>query len=527
MLSAYLYRIRKQALKKPVILVLEIIAVAFCVLMLFYPTLMSFDEEVVVHNNDLIIGGLNLLTIIIMNFMFYSGLSNGAVGFTNADVNFHLAGPFSPKFNLVIAAAGVFKIAAIFMWVFCCQVAVIYMTFGVSTVDMFGIVLSAGVTILISYALGAFFSTHFDQNKKAKIVTGVIVAVVQFGFVVAGLFTVLNKYGSVSAVRALGFKGIISALGSTLAIKAFPIAGWISLVYTGILIKDILYILIGIALVIASFAAIATLFNKFEINYYETALISAQKVADMKEAQKAGIDSDSAKLNQKIKVGKETFNKGWGSSAFFHRHLLENKRASKFFFINPLALFYRLFVFGYMFLVKFDDPIPTMVSGFIMIFMLNAVVFGGGKTVLEFNRPYIFMVPEKGSKKVMSCLLASIPEMVFDSLLCALCMMYFAKFSVFETITSCVMFLVFDIMCQLIGILSVRYLRSLGRVLLMVVRYFIIFGISLVALIPGIVVGILMKSFGVAFLIIAAVGLIISGVLLIPTSKAVDNVDLS
>lgn len=530
MLSAYLYRIRKQALKRPVILILGVLAVAFCVVMLFFPMLMQMDEEeIVVHNNDLIIGAINLILIVVMNFMFFSGLTNGAVGYSFADVNFHLAGPFTPRFNLVIAASGVLKIAAIFLWVFCCQVATLYSAFGVNTADMFGLIISIGFVIVTSYALGAFFCAYFDQNEKAKKTAIAVSVAIEAVFAIVAFLMLLNKYGSFSAIKALGGKGIIAALGSTFAVKAFPIAGWIGLVYSGILLKNILYIILGIVLTLAVFAVIYVLFSRFEINYYETALISAQKVADMEESKKAGIDSDSAKLNTKIKVGKETYNKGWGASAFMHRHFLENKRASKFFFINPLALFYRLFTFVYLFIFASSSDMESMtvfISGLIMILLLNAIVFGGGKTVLEFNRPFIFMIPEKGSKKIMSCLLASIPEMVFDSIVCAAGMWYFAKLSIEETIAIGILFFVFDVLCQLIGVLSVRYMRGLGRVLLTFVRYILIFVISMIAVVPGMIVAFAVNM-TVGFFVMAGIGLVINAILLIPASRAIDNVDLA
>lgn len=526
MLSAYLYRIRKQLLKKPVNLILIIGAVLFAVGMLCFPMLMQGDEDIPARDITLIVGALNLLLIIFMNFMFFSGLSNGAVGFTNADVNFHLAGPFTPRFNLVIAAQGVLKLAAVIAFVFCCQVSTLSMTLGVSSIDMIAYILSLGALTIVSYALGAFFCTWLDNNKKAKDIVTAVVVIVELAFVAAIFFTLLKTYGSVKNIWALGIRGIISAIGATSAVKFFPVAGWIALIYSGVLLKNVLYTILGIVLLLASIGVVVVLFNKFELNYYETALTSAQKVADMAEAQKAGIDSDSAKINQKIKVGKEVFNNGWGASAFFYRHLHENKRASKFSFINPLALFYRIFVIIYMLFLRFE-PEVSLISGMIMMLMLNAVVFGGGKTVLEFNRPYIFMVPEKGSKKVMSCVLASLPEIIFDSIVAGLCMMYYCKFSVPETIVCALMFVVYDVICQLIGVLSVRYMRSLGRYLLMMVRYFIILGVAMIAFVPGMIVGSIVGSMVIGFTVITVIGLVLCGILFIPTSKCIENVDLT
>ena len=67
-------------------------------------------------------------------------------------------------------------------------------------------------------------------------------------------------------------------------------------------------------------------------------MASAQKLADLKEAKRAGVDTDTAKVNEKVKVGRETLTKGWGASVFTYRHFLENSRVSKLFFINYLFI---------------------------------------------------------------------------------------------------------------------------------------------------------------------------------------------
>ena len=357
-------------------------------------------------------------------------------------------------------------------------------------------------------------------------------------YVVLNLKGLLDTYGSFSDLRALGLRGIIANAGTTTWSNLFPVAGWTNLIYSGILLKDNMYIIAGILLTVLTAIAIIILYSRVDLNYYEAAIENAQKVADLQEAKKAGIDSDTAKVNRKIKVGKETFNKGWGATAFTQRHLFENQRASKLFFVNPLAITYRLITAAYMFImgkaVTFEGmdfaggrSIGPIISGVTMMVILNAIVYGGGKTVLEFNKPYIFMVPEKGSKKLFCCLMAELPEMIFDSLLCTLLMVFFADMTITEGIAFGIMMVVFDMLFELIALVAIRIFRQLGRVLLVITRYFAGYIIIMTTLAPMIITTALTGSLAAGFLAAAGYGIVLALIFLAIARNTVDKVELA
>lgn len=532
MLSATLYRVRKDIAKKPWMILVAILAIAFAILMVGVGSLAGQDSQEV-RNLELSIGAINVISIIVFGFVFISGLSSGAVGFTYADVNFHLAGPFTPKFNLLIASSGIMKMCGLFLWVMCCQSTNLSSMFGFRMWDLVALLLGNVIIMSLGYSAGAFLCAYFNENEKAvaKVKKGFYALYVLF---VALCFGILYKnYGSIGAIKALGLKGIISAIGSSVPAKFFPIAGWTNLVYTGIVYHNLVYTIIGIVTVVAVSAGIIALFLNCDVDYYESAMIGAQKLADMKEAKRAGVDADTTKLNAKIKVGKETLTKGWGASAFTYRHFLENTRGSKFFFINTLALMYRVITFGYGMMMDkmnmFDDPKANLIAVMVMMIMLNAIVYGGGKTILEFNRPYIFMVPEKASTKLMACLAAGIPEMLFDSIVSGALAMYFGRMTVIEGISVVVMMMVFDLLFQLVGLMSLRLFKSLGRMLLVTVRTFLGYGLVLAAFIPGIVVYFLLHgtSLAVIFFSAAVFGAVIAGILMIFAKDLVDKVEFA
>ena len=537
MLSATFYRMRKAAAKKPWMVLLVLLAIAFSLFVIAVPSL-SNGEDGIVRDMSLVLGGINILFIVMFNFIFYTGLKNGVVGFSHADVNFHLAGPFTQRFNLVIAAGGVFKLCIVLLWVLCCQASVLHMSIGVNSFDMLALLLGSVPVFAFGYFIAAFFSALFWDNEAARNkVKAVLVALdlIYVSFTVKGL---MDTYGSFGEIRALGIRGIIAYAGTTPLSNYYPVAGWTNLIYSGILMKDTMYIVAGVLLTVLTAAAIIILYSKVDLNYYEAAMENAQKVADLQEAKKAGIDSDTAKVNRNIKVGKETLNKGWGASAFTQRHLFENVRASRFFFVNPLAITYRLITAVYMFVIGKSITFQGMdvdggrsmgpiIAGVTMMVILNAVVYGGGKTVLEFNKPYIFMVPEKGSKKLFCCLMAELPEMAFDSLLCSLIMIYFADLTVAEGIAFGFLMVVFDLLFELIALVGIRIFRQLGRVLLVITRYFAGYIIIMTALAPMIIATVLTGSLAVGFAAAGGYGIVLAGVFLAIARNTVDKVELA
>ena len=535
MFSATFYRVRKAAAKKPWMVILIILAVAFSLLMIAVPS-MSGGEDGIVRNTSLVIGGINLLYVIMFNFIFFTGLKNGVIGFSNADVNFHLAGPFTQRFNLLIAATGVFKLCIILLWVLCCQSSVLHMSIGLSSFDILAVILGSIPVFAIGYFIAAFIGAYFWESETATKRVRNIVLGIDLIYVLLNAFSLYKTYGSVEAITALGAKGIVAYVGTTIYSKIFPVAGWTNLIYSGMITNDAIYIIAGILLLILSVVLVVILYSRTELNYYEAAMEYAQKVADLNEAKKAGIDSDSAKVTRNIKVGKENFAGGWGASAFTMRHLFENKRAARFFFVNPISLLYRGISAVYMLLIgkglsisiyglEEERPFGTIIAGALMMVLLNAVIYGGGKTVLEFNKPFIFMVPEKGSKKLMACLVSEIPEMLFDSLLCSLIMVAFASLNVAEAITFGIMMTVFDMLFELLALVGIRIFRQLGRVLLVMVRYFFGYIVIMTAVVPIVLVNILTGSLAIGFAAGAAYAAVLCAILLLVSKDLVDHVE--
>ena len=506
MFGAYLYRIRKTIAKKPWVIVVAVLAILYGFMMLSIAYLNETTDMGEERDPVFIAGFTVFAAIAVFDLVLVSGIKSGVSGFSFADVNFHLAGPFSPRFNLFIAAINSMKMVLLTLWLMMSQVGVISMTLHTGFRDimlMFLIILSV---VLVGFYAGSFIGAKL-QDRSHNPVYAVLVGIHLIFIIPVALN--FNSYGiDLSGGFGSSFRQIISKVFSTDLFSAFPVAGWFSTLFKAFNF-DPSYVWIYPASFAACIIALIILYYKGKLDYYEESIEMAQKVNDLKEAKKAGIDTDQARLNAKIKVGKEVFCKGWGANVFFHRHLFENIRTSKLFFLNSRALLYRAITFFYMMIIsrvdalktESSDSIMTLFSSMTMTMLLNAMVYGGGKTIFEFNRPYIFMVPEKSSKKILNCVLAEIPEMIFDSVLCGLLLCYFTKWELPVFIGVLLFFVVYDLFSELMALCFLRIFSGLGQYTMMIVRYVGIFVIAIPLIVPGIVVAIVCENLALFFLV--------------------------
>ena len=487
MLNAYLYRVRRAALKRPWKFLLALLFAFVLVVMIGYPSLMSMpnsdgtmSSSYVPRDISVVTGGMYLILTVMFSFMFFTGLKNGVVGFSTADVNFHMAGPFTPRFNLIIAASGTLQMCMFITFMLATQTSLIYGATGVSSIDLIVIILGTFLSSCIGYFGGSYFGAVFsDDEAKKRSVTIISASVV---ILIAGGFVVSLVLGG-AVFSDLGIKGTMSKLGESFLLKLLP-GGWVSMIYDGIINGRWQVSIIGAVLTAFVTAVLFVIYRKGAFDYYDEAIAFAQKAADLAEQKRAGIDSDTAAMTKRAKVGSEKLGDGTGASAFTAIHFLMNKRGTRLFFVNPLSLMYRIITAVYLgFMASGSNEGGSLIiSAFAMMIILNSIVYAGGKTVTEFTKPYIYLVPETSRRKLFACLKADLPEMAFDSVLCGILMYVLCGFSVVEALCFCVMMTVFDLLCEMAALLLLKLFPMLGKHLLMIVRYFgVMFVISIAA----------------------------------------------
>lgn len=527
MLSALSYQLRREFFKKKSNVVIAILGVLFAALIIGVTHMMYLESDAV-RNPDVVAAGISIAAMIVFDFTL-AQISSGDLLFTNSDVNFYLAGPFTPKFNLLLPIITCLKTSVILLFVLSCQGAVLGNLLHVSGLDMIVLLIAVFIVSVIGYTFSQIVNAlAYDKKVIRNVIEGIFIGL-QVIVVLVSAYTLYKEAGSINAIPDLGSDKIITTVGDSIILKIIPIAGWISLITDGIYKASIIKLVFGIALTILSVAVLAFVANTFEFDYYERAIESAQKIAERVAAAKAGVDA-SANMTKLKNDGKNHVG-GWGPSVFFHKHLNENRRATKLFFINKLATLYKIMVIiycGFMTKTMGDDPSAMVVMALVMLGLLDTIVFAGGKSVVEITKPYFYLIPEKTSKKLFYTVMGGVPEIIFNALLAAVVVMwaYASGINVSIAIAAFVFFFFYDLLCTYTAILAGLIFKSFGKTLLTIVRYmifWIVVGfIAVVAIICKVVLDISFVGLFVVAAICACVLLLIVSLI---TSKLIERAE--
>jgi len=195
-----------------------------------------------------------------------------------------------------------------------------------------------------------------------------------------------------------------------------PVMGWgralLSQCLTGFNASSLIY---G-GLLIASCIISITLLYKFNLDFYEDALPSAEQNEVAQSYKNSGYDpkqlskmQNSRKPFARRKVTL-TYSAKYAKAIFF-RHLLEYKKTG-FYFINILSGIYLVasIVVG----LYFDMPFYAYLLFTIYIMVISTY---GGKWSMDFNGHFIFLIPASSASKLFYSTLSSIIKVMVDGLI--------------------------------------------------------------------------------------------------------------
>ncbi|MBP3810266.1 MAG: hypothetical protein ILA15_05990 [Clostridiales bacterium] len=488
-MRAYLYRLLITVKRRPIADILAVVGIFSAIITV--AKLDSITINLIPREQETILGIMSLMLLLCFDYAFVTGFRSGVLGYHPADMTFQFAAPFTRVFNLFVSFPYGVGSLVVFVWLLCVNSPILKWWIGFTTADMTAFVIEAFFIMSVTFMLTSFISGRFADKIMPKVIAVVALLLANAVFIVAAIVKLIGRFGSFEAVREQSLVVTLSYAGNLLWSDAFPVAGWVGLIYKGILRGTYTGFPVVIALYAALWVLVVILYRRGKFDFYETAVLNTGRILEIVEASKAGVEAVNTGISRTAVVGKEIYKRGWGSSAFFHMHLFENLRTSKLFFINKVALIYR--VFALIVLLITDSLMPedldvlVIIVGMTTMMVLNAIVFGGGKTVMEFGRPYFFMVPEKTISKLAMCILADLPEMVFDAVVCTLLIKLVAwnDFTLLPMLALVIMMTAFDLLSQTVGIVCVKVLRQFGKFPMMFARYVLILALLIIGMVPA------------------------------------------
>lgn len=429
--------------KKPAMLILYILVLAFIVVMIMFSGSTS-DSGAVTGQGDIrilyaIVVGVGLLFL----YSFVStGISTGSTLFNMADVGLLFVSPVSSKKILIyglIKQMGTTLISALFILY---QVGNLKSSFGMELVNILHIFLIYAILVffcqLLSIAIYIF--TNGNQSRK-QLVKGLFIAFILL--ILAGFYYQYTVKGDI----------LLSLLG-LMEFKPFhflPILGWAVMFIQASVEGNLLYLLLPLAFFLASSIAIITLFTSGEADYYEDVLHSTEVNHEKLQKAKEGKGFTS---NRKVKVKDAVIGlqKGKGHTAIFYKHLLELRRGSRFLFFDTYTLLASAGAGILCYFMQESFSVYIVLGILIYIQFFTTIL---GKLSIELTKQYIYLIPEKSIKKVIMASMTTLIKPCFDAVVIFTIVCIFSKtspllnlFLAFAYASTGALFVGYTLLCQ-------------------------------------------------------------------------------
>ncbi|MFB0921766.1 MAG: putative ABC exporter domain-containing protein, partial [Oscillospiraceae bacterium] len=282
------------------------------------------------------------------------------------------------------------------------QYSALHMSYNLSYLGLILIFLSYSLTVFLSQTLGMFLYTFVSDSEKkktyAKTVLYILIAIL---LAYIGLHVLSDKGHIVKA---------LSEAGNGLPVLLFPFAGWMGSFAGSILKGEYLQSALWLCLSGAAFAVMLVAMSRSKREYYEDVLASAETMQNTINSAKDGVPPEATP--KVIKVGKSGIGKGWGASVFYHKHMLENRRASKI-WIKPMSLMFMAMTIGFSIFMKGEGIVP--IFSFAVYMQIFSVALG--RFNREITKPFIYLVPESPFKKMLYALAETLPSELLESAL--------------------------------------------------------------------------------------------------------------
>ncbi len=387
--------------KKPAMLILYIViaaSVLFSIVILLViggqsPRMNIADERILF----LILSGVGLLYLWLFT---NTGLSTGSTLFTMPDVGLMFVAPISPKKILIyglVSTAGKSMLASIFI-LFQFQNL---RNFGYGITEMILLFLVFTLMVLFCQLLSIGIYIFSNGNPSRKRLVSMLLYLLIAGVAAAGLL--LQKQQQVTMPEA--FLRLID----TNWFGYVPIAGWIVMLFDGLVNGSFASAILGFALFLGFGGIILSLLTTGTADYYEDVLVSTETNYNTLNAKKEGRNIPvQRKKKNKLKDSDIGIQRGSGAYTLLYKQLLEMRRKSRIVFIDNYTIFVMAGagVAGY-YMKKFDIPVLAVYGILGLGVYLQFIFSMMGRLKQELSKPFIYLIPEPSIKKVFAASLTS------------------------------------------------------------------------------------------------------------------------
>ena len=395
-----------EVLHSPAKLVYAVILVALFALTAFSGTA-AYEKEAL-RNPQEFTAILVLFYTMMFLMVFAAGSSSSTSPmFTLSDVTLLFPAPMSSHKILVYGLVRQLGLSLVLGFFILFQYSWMHGAYGVGPGGLALAIVGYAVTLFFAQLCSMASYVRTSGNERA----GKTVRYCVFGgAALYGLWAVFScREELLGLANGGGFAPLLetgAAFFATVPGVLFPVSGWAAGLASGALWGDWALFGLSAGLLAALLLLLLGLILTCKNNYYEDVLQTAETAQSAVTAQKEGQLNEVVPKN--VKVGKTGLGKGWGASAIYHKHRVENRRSGVFFLSN-MALIFDAIIIACAFFMR-DAGLAGIVAMSTYMQLFSVAL---GRFNRELIKPYIYLIPEPPLKKLLYALKESL---ISDSL---------------------------------------------------------------------------------------------------------------
>ena len=435
------------------------------------------------------------LFLFIFLYMVWNGFSKGGTIFSLSDVNLIFPSPIGRTralFYGLFRQIGTVLLVGLFLFY---QYGWLH--------NLYNITMGTMVVIFLCYCAAVFlgqvtamtiysFTSSQEGVQKALKVLIIVLGLLELAWLLWGVWNAPED--------RLG--GLIQSAVS-LPVQVFPVAGWLGWAFAGWLGMGAWWP--GLLLCVAWLLLLVFLLTHFERDWYEDVLRTAELAQSAIVAKKEGT---MEAVPGKVRVGSIGLKGGWGASAFYYKHKVENRRGG-WLLLPPLTLIFAVILIAFTFFMREGGIIPV----FALAVYLQLFTAGQSRINRELYKPFVYLVPEPPLAKLLQCLRELFPSALAEAVVVFVPVGLILQMSPWGIVVCVFARISYAFLFQSGNLLLERFWSGASKALIL----FLYFLILILLTLPGILIAI----FLVAFLSLpggVVTGLLVAGLVNIPVA---------
>ncbi|HEX3027989.1 MAG TPA: putative ABC exporter domain-containing protein, partial [Clostridia bacterium] len=390
----------KELKKKPIVMIVYILILAFFVLM---PAISFLMPSGTVNKlpPELFGAIVSIGILAVVYFGIKQGISSGSSFFRLSDVNFVFTAPISPKKVLIYGFLQQLFMTFFIVLFISFQIPNLKNNFPIKSYGVF--IIYAGVVILfftiqlIGMLIYSISSKSSANRKLLQRIFTALVAIFAGGFLIA-----VFKMQDVK-------EAAIAYLNNDL-FSYIPFIGWVKEFLMAAVYGMTPLFYLNLFLILFSSSLAIFVVYKLKTDYYEDVLAATERKEQMIAAKRAGRSNLSFR---NVRARKVSFKfEGTGARSIFYRHILEYRK-NGLFFLNRTSFIVIAAGLASKYFYPGSSIMTTMFFSIYLLFFVSIQ----GKWVDELNKQYIYLIPDKSSKKVFYATLSENIKNLVDGIL--------------------------------------------------------------------------------------------------------------